>query len=85
MTAIEAMTGAVADEIFGKGFALSEARRDFCLKVARAALIALRDCGVTEPMRAACLYVAATYSGYGEEDELDVGFRAMLDAAIDEG
>jgi hypothetical protein len=78
MTPLEAMAGAVADEIFGKAFALSEARREFCLKVARAALIALRDCALTEPME------CATVDEYGYCLSRDV-WRALIDAAIKEG
>jgi hypothetical protein len=82
MTAIEAMTGAVADEIFGKGFALSEARRDFCLKVARAALIALRDCQLHVDT-----ILAGVNSGPARDPHelVTLVFRAMLDAAIKEG
>jgi HD superfamily phosphohydrolase YqeK len=70
------MTGAVADEIFGKAFPSSEARQEFCLRVARAALIALRDNGVTEGMLATTALC---------HDTVECCFRNLLDAAIDEG
>jgi phytoene/squalene synthetase len=82
MTPLEAMANAVADEIFGKAFPSSEARQEFCLKVARAALIALRDNGATMPMLTALEEVIAV-NDWHETTRRE--FRAMLDAAIKEG
>ena len=86
MSPLEAMARAICVTDFGNWDALSDRLRNHYVSQARAALTALRDCGVTEGMIDAYYAVPVTLGdGHGGETCYAAAeFRAMLDAALQE-
>lgn len=84
MNVIEAMARAIDSGAWMPSYVGDGTRRDMALVKARNALIALRDVGVTEGMNYAA-NLAEAPKNWTTQTIRQAQFRAMLDAALEEG